>query len=119
MSQETKIKIIAAARKLFVEKGFAGTSMSMIAQSAKVNHALLFYHYKNKENLWTETKIAIFHEATKSSKLLPDDNLPFEAFLRKLISNTVKFYQNNPDMIRMVNWQRLRDEKQDQNRWIR
>lgn len=49
---ETKEKIIAAARKVFTEKGLAGARMREIAEVAGINQALLHYHFKKKDELF-------------------------------------------------------------------
>jgi len=51
-SEETKRKIIHAAKKEFADKGFSGARMSSIASIAGVNQALLHYHFESKENLY-------------------------------------------------------------------
>lgn len=51
-SDETKRKILQAAKKEFSEKGFDGARMSSIAARASVNQALLHYHFETKENLY-------------------------------------------------------------------
>jgi len=56
-SEETKRKIIHAAKKEFANKGFSGARMSSIASIAGVNQALLHYHFESKENLY----VSIFH----------------------------------------------------------
>ncbi len=56
-SEETKRKILHAAKKEFANKGFSGARMSSIATIAGVNQALLHYHFESKENLY----VNIFH----------------------------------------------------------
>lgn len=51
---ETKIKIFETAKKLFYEKGFKKASCSEIASVAKVNQALIYYHFTTKTNLGLE-----------------------------------------------------------------
>lgn len=51
-SEETKKKIILAAKKEFANKGFSGARMSSIASIAGVNQALLHYHFESKEKLY-------------------------------------------------------------------
>lgn len=51
-SEDTKRKIIHAAKKEFANKGFSGARMSSIASIAGVNQALLHYHFESKENLY-------------------------------------------------------------------
>jgi len=70
-SEETKRKIIHAAKKEFANKGFSGARMSSIASIAGVNQALLHYHFESKENLY----VNIFHHfvgdsSTKFSELI-------------------------------------------------
>jgi AcrR family transcriptional regulator len=106
-SQTTSEKILKAARALFVEKGFSGTSMGQIATKADVNHSLLFHHFKNKQNLWQEVKQAIVEEGKSVYAHLPSLDQPLEPFIRELITRAIVFYKDNPDIVRMINWQRL------------
>lgn len=122
----TKSKILTAARQLFVENGFSGTSMGKIAKLAGVNHSLLFHHFGNKEQLWVAVKQSIARDAANKSKTLPFLNLPFKEFLSQLMINNIKFYRDNSDIIRMINWQRLEPAEQsigvtlstESNEWL-
>jgi AcrR family transcriptional regulator len=105
--ESTKEKILAAARKLFVAHGFAGASIGKIAKLAQVNHSLIFHHFNNKEQLWTAVKQDVVQEASIQTKTLPDINPSFEIFLKELFVENIRFYRSNPDIIRMINWQRL------------
>jgi AcrR family transcriptional regulator len=51
---DTKERIIAAAESLFMERGFAATSLRMITASAGVNLAAVNYHFGSKEALIRE-----------------------------------------------------------------
>lgn len=109
MSQDktTKEKIIHAAKDLFLAHGFAGASMGQIGKLANVNHSLLFYHFKNKENLWLEVKQYVARSSLNAVKVMPDVTLQFSDFLRELFKNSIEFYRNSPEIVRMMNWQRL------------
>ena len=48
----TRNIILAAARSLFAEKGFEGTSTQEIADRAGVNKRLVFYYFGSKEDLY-------------------------------------------------------------------
>ena len=109
----TKDKILAAARGLFVEHGFAGTSMGKIAKLAGVTHSLLFHHFGNKEKLWAEVKQSIVSEASHKSTMIPSTDLPFKDFLHEAFNNNIHFFNSNPDIIRMINWQRLESKTQE------
>ena len=111
-SHVTSAKILKAARALFVERGFSGTSMGQIAIKAGVNHSLLFHHFKNKQNLWQDVKQAIFEEGRSAYEHLPSLDQSLESFLKELISRSILFYKNNTDIVRMINWQRLDSSKE-------
>jgi len=63
--EEAKERIIAASIKQFSEKGFDGTRVNEIAESADVNKALIYYYFENKE--------AILDQLSKK-KYSPDDS---------------------------------------------
>lgn len=103
----TKEKILLSAKKVFIEHGFAGAAISKIATLAEVNHSLIFHHFKNKESLWLAVKQHIVKEANQQSQTLPDVHLAFKDFLHELLTKNINFYRRNPDIVRMINWQRL------------
>jgi AcrR family transcriptional regulator len=62
--QDTEHKIKEAARKVFLEKGFAATKTRDIAEEADINLALLNYYFRSKKKLFdiimTETLQSFF-----------------------------------------------------------
>lgn len=103
---DTRLKILKAAKKLFVEHGYAGTSMGKIAALAGVNHSLLFHHFQNKKHLWYQTKVYIVEQHTGLDTRLPSTDQPFADFLNELVHHHLDYYQDK-DLIRMLGWQRL------------
>jgi len=58
--------IIRTARRVFVDKGFNGTTTRELAQAAGVSEALLFKHFPSKEALYSAILRASFeHEGLK------------------------------------------------------
>lgn len=53
-------QIVKAAVKVFLEKGYAGTSMNAVAEEAGVIKATIYSHFKDKQQLF----IAIIEEMT-------------------------------------------------------
>src|SRR5258708_12286006 len=47
----TARRIVSAAEEIFAEQGLAGARMDEIARAAKVNKALLYYYFADKEAL--------------------------------------------------------------------
>ncbi|HOO71001.1 MAG TPA: TetR/AcrR family transcriptional regulator [Spirochaetota bacterium] len=56
-NNETRKKIILAAKSEFAERGYEGARMSSIAKKAGVNQALIHYYFATKEQLY----IGILH----------------------------------------------------------
>jgi len=52
---DRKLAIIEAARPLFAQNGFNGTSVRGIAKTAGVSEALLYKHFPSKDQLYKET----------------------------------------------------------------
>jgi AcrR family transcriptional regulator len=58
-------RILDAARKVFIQKGYAGARMQEIADEAEINKALLHYYFRSKDKLFE----VIFKESF--GKLIP------------------------------------------------
>jgi TetR/AcrR family transcriptional regulator len=50
--EESRAAILQAAAQIFAENGIAGARTDAIAREAKVNKALLYYYFKDKETLY-------------------------------------------------------------------
>ncbi|MBY0353896.1 TetR/AcrR family transcriptional regulator [Candidatus Babeliales bacterium] len=111
MKKTTKEKILEAAKSLFLERGFAGTSMGDLAKLAEINHSLIFHHFGSKEQLWLAVKQNISQQASLATPVLPSTDLPFRDFLALLFKQSMAFYRNNPEIVRMINWQRLEGQE--------
>ena len=61
-SRATKDKIAQAALKEFTEKGYGGTSISMVARRAGISKQLLSHHFRTKEDLFREVHDMRFRE---------------------------------------------------------
>ncbi len=52
-SSDTRTRILAAACDEFGAHGFAATTVDRIARRARVNKAMIYYHFPNKRSLYT------------------------------------------------------------------
>lgn len=94
--------ILKAAEKEFLEKGFAMSKTTQIAQSAGVTHAMLHYYFRTKENLFDK----VFQEKAKliatSFTVIADNNLSFFEKITQSIQMHFDFLANNPKLAPFV-----------------
>lgn len=95
-------KILEAAEKLFLDKGFARTPTTEIAKVAGCNHAMLHYYFRTKERLFEkifENKIVMFAGAFHGP------NIPGESFedkLRRMIGSHFDILIENPKLPMLI-----------------
>src|SRR6202044_4046567 len=80
--EESRAAILAAAAQEFAEHGIAGARTDAIAREARVNKALIYYYFKDKETLYG----AVLDEAfsglkTAVFRVLDGDLAPREKIL--------------------------------------
>ena len=97
--QSTEDKILAAAEKEFLLKGFAGARTTAIAEAAGVTHAMLHYYFRTKENLFDkiiEGKTGTLRDIMLAA--LGDPTIPLFEKIKTAIANHLDFIASNPDL---------------------
>jgi len=51
-ARDRRLQIMEAAKELFAQQGFEGTTTRQIAEHARVNEAIIFRHFPSKEDLY-------------------------------------------------------------------
>jgi AcrR family transcriptional regulator len=95
----TEEKIIGAARKLFMQKGFEGTKTRDIANEAGINLALLNYYFRSKENLFEiimKENMGQFMQVI--SEIVNNEKTSIEAKIEELVNNYITMLMGLPDM---------------------
>lgn len=107
----TRDKIVQAAKELFVQHGYAGTSVGDIAKAAKVNQSLIHHHFGSKNDLWNIVRDDIYQgyvEATEAF-LAVEQPEKMKEELKNITSMRFEFIQEHPDLARIMAWQSLSD----------
>ncbi|MDP4093296.1 MAG: TetR/AcrR family transcriptional regulator [Bacillota bacterium] len=85
--EDTIRNILKAAEELFSEKGFNGTSVNMISDKAGVNKALIYYYFKDKDDIVNSLFENIIHESDEyvsgSSSALNHEVIPLQDSIRE------------------------------------
>ena len=84
---DTELKIVAAAERLFAERGYAGTRTAEIARAAKVTERTLFKHFPDKETLLARVlQPALLAAATPPPASAAPFAVWFETLLRQRLA---------------------------------
>lgn len=97
--QTTEEKILAAAEKEFIEKGFDAARTTSIAKEAGVTHAMLHYYFRSKENLFEKiisSQMSSLGELMLNS--LTHSDLPLFEKISDVIVRHLDFIGNNPNL---------------------
>ena len=97
MNSEERIK--AAARKVFHQKGYAGTRTRDIAEEAGVNHAMVNYYFRSKEKLFQvvmiETMTYFFQGI---STILNEEKTSLEQKIGQVVANYIDLLLEEPEL---------------------
>lgn len=73
---QRKQEILQAAMRVYVEKGYAASEVSDIADQAGLAHGLVFYYFKNKKNLFRELYEYVMEETRSSTEAFFEQESP-------------------------------------------
>ncbi|MDR6560236.1 MULTISPECIES: TetR/AcrR family transcriptional regulator [unclassified Arcicella] len=99
-SAEDKIK--EAAIKVFLEKGFDGTTTRDIAKEAGVNSALMNYYFRSKEKLFAsvfQEMLQLFFDGIIEIFNKP---IPLKEKISEIIDHDFEMFKRNPDLSNFV-----------------
>ena len=97
ISTEDRIK--AAARKVFHQKGYAGTRTRDIAEEAGINHAMLNYYFRSKEKLFGIVMMETMAQFFKGVNLmLNDESTSLDEKIDLIVSNYVDLLLKEPEL---------------------
>ncbi len=97
--EKSRLKILHAAEYLFSEYGFDATSVDKIAEKANVNKAMIYYHFKNKDDLIAALFTSVIEQITAaSSSALVASRTTGEASIAKKVES---------ELIQMTRWKKI------------
>lgn len=85
--EETRQKILEAARKVFAEKSFFDATLEDVAHRSGVKKSTIYYYFKSKLDLLME----IVHEVLEELAVTLDANLP-KGDVREILTSLVDCY---------------------------
>ena len=105
MKHDRRQDILRAAMELFSERGFRGTTTRDLATQAEVNEAIIFRHFKNKEELYSailEHKACEDREARLEELERLADASADEKFFQTLGNTFLERHQKDTTFLRLL-----------------
>jgi AcrR family transcriptional regulator len=94
----TEQRILSSAEEVFLEKGFSAAKTTEIARRAEVNHALVHYYFRSKENLFETVFISKYKQLVIIFTEAVDGDKPYLERLQQMISAQFGLFINSPKM---------------------
>lgn len=113
--EATRTAILEAALASFAEYGYAGSSTRNIAALGRVHHALIKYHFENKETLWRATVSFLFERQAVELRPPPftgKTRAERREFARHSLREFVRYCARHPEHARLMVQESVRDNPQ-------
>ncbi len=98
----TEEKILDAAKEVFMKYGLYGARMQDIADTAKINKALLHYYFRNKEKLFDKVFEGALAKYFEVMEVFSNDAFPIKKRLFIYVDRIVDFYFEYPQMTMFI-----------------
>lgn len=109
--EATRAAVLAAAERLFAERGFANTSLRDISTASGVSHPLIHHHFGSKEELYQAVKrrlVESYAQRFPMAARASNRPLAIGPELRRLMA----YIGDNPLLLRLCAWTRLEGDRQ-------
>ncbi len=100
--QQTRRDILQAALHLFANNGYAGTGVQDIAETANVTKPCLYYHFRNKADLFTalvdyahDERYRLMQSAAKRADTVPEQ-------LEEILAALFCFLNEHTELMRLT-----------------
>ena len=104
---DTRADILSAARRVFARRGFDGASLREVAEAAGVNKAMIYYHFRDKVDLYR----AVLSDSFAAMQHIWENDIfrgkaTAREKIRTYIEGFIRFQHKNEDLHKI-----LRDRK--------
>ena len=100
--REARTSILNAALELFAKKGYAGSSIREICQSAGITKPVLYYHFRSKEHLYQELMLDLFTKTRKNLLRLSSLKGSLRNRLVLYVSSEFRNSKRDPNGVRLL-----------------
>lgn len=108
--ESTKEIVLAAAKQVFAERGFAGSSLAMISQKSGISEGLILHHFKSKKNLYHMVLEDLAKAYIETIYRAGQESHDFDQVSQNVLKATFKFWSNDNIYNRISLWAYLENQ---------
>jgi AcrR family transcriptional regulator len=105
--ERTKARILAAATAEFARYGLGGARVDRIAARAGANKRMLYYYFRDKDNLFLAALEARYAHIRAAERALDLEHLEPREALRRLVEFTWDYFLEHPEFLTLLNSENL------------
>jgi TetR/AcrR family transcriptional regulator, upper aerobic nicotinate degradation pathway regulator len=106
-ADQTRARILRAARNEFMRQGYSGARVERISRAARSSDRMIYYYFASKEQLYIEVLEGVYTDLGAAEARLELDAAQPEAALERLIAFTWEYYLNHPEFVALLNNENL------------
>src|SRR6266849_6546040 len=108
---DTRERILAAAVKVFAQRGLGGGRINLISRAARSNDRMIYYYFGSKEKLFIEVIGKIYRDMWEAESALNLDLKNPVSALKQIVQFTMNHYLTHPEMLALLNNENLHKGK--------
>src|SRR5512144_584868 len=105
--ERTRQKILQAATEEFARYGLGGARVDRIAERAGANKRMLYYYFRDKDNLFLAALEGRYAHIRAAERALDLEHLEPRAALRRLVEFTWSYFLAHPEFMTLLNSENL------------
>jgi len=106
-ADETRRRILQAAKAEFAKNGLGGARVDEISERAQANKRMLYHYFGSKDDLFQTVLEQAYLDIRNAEQKLQLDSLEPRQALETLVRFTWNYYLKNPEFITLVNSENL------------
>ena len=110
-AERTRASVLSAATRTFVESGFNGARIDVIAERAGINKQLIYYYFGSKEKLYITVLDAAYSALRSAEADLHLSDLDPVVGIRELALFNWRYHVAHPDLISLVRTENLHEAR--------